>query len=445
MHSDQVPTWMVILIALFGLCTGLGAITFQHFYADGLAVQEERRIINSKLPDRRQLLAEIRGHIEPLNDQLGRRQNQILALDERDSEAQDRISVGLGQRLNRNLETVRTSIDNLDEQRTDLDGQADRALNDLEQEERQFVARQRENEAALRRTRQDIEAQSQAIEVQRRGHRAELAGIQSRIEERERRVQELLNRIDTRADELQSDGIILQARVTDGFAFINRGLDHNLRQGTRFVIFNRRGGQNYIKGELEVVRVYPGMSECRILDERDANDPIVPGDHIHNNIYFPDRQLVFVISGDFDLYTNAELRRFIEQTGSRVDRSITSETSYLVAGRNAAAALETARINGVTVMSERQLLEFVRRPDSFRFSSGLHYVIAGDFTEVDAGTIRRFLEGHGGIIQSRIDTNTEVLIAGENAADEIGQARAGGAMIFDQRQFLHLMAQDGGR
>ncbi|MFW5750323.1 MAG: BRCT domain-containing protein [Planctomycetota bacterium] len=441
MNPDRVPPWLVALIVFFGLATAAGVITFQYFYAESTALITERRQTKVEVADARQAKDEFGQDVDPLNRLLLSRREEISRLERRNQEAAEIIGNSLEPRLREGLTQLKVDISSLQQTEDDLTGQAERAMADLKQEEDQYTSRQRENESALRKYREEVDELKQEIKRRKKAYREELAGIDANIREREKRVQELLNRIDIDADELISDGILLQARVSDGFVFINRGLNHDLRQRTRFVVFNRRAGENYIKGEIEVVKVYTGMSEARVIEEVDANDPIVAGDHIHNNIYNPHEQKVFVIKGDFDLYSREELRRFVEDAGGRVDKQISSQTHYLVAGSNADAALEQASLIGVTIMSERQLLDFVRRQDTYQFTQGMHFVLAGEFTEIDRGRVREFVDINGGVIQGAVDKDTDVVIAGENAVEAVTKARAMGAIIMNQQQFVHMMGQ----
>lgn len=437
---DVVPTWLVVLIALFGVILGSLLITFYLSYAQAKSLRAERDLIKTRLGKLQVQELDIKARIPLLDQALVERAKVLEDLARRDKQDRDAVEGPLDQAIRQSREEVVAGLKKTVETKKDLEGQAERAMGDLAQEERQFTTRQQENEAALRKYRQDIENRSREIERKQKDRRDHLLALDNEILEREKRVKELTDRIDTKTDELRSDGHLLQAHVTDGFVIINRGQNDDLPNGTRFVVFNRKAGQNYIKGEIEVVKVYPGMAECRVTSEKDANDPLVPGDHIHNTIYNPDETKVFVIAGDFELYTIPELTRFVTDAGGQVDADISSRTHYLVAGRKADKALAQASLNGVTIMSERQLLDFVKRPERFALTRGMTVAIAGDFSVVNRGVVEEFVKRHHGVVEGKVGDRTNMLIAGDNASEAVAQARLVGAIIIDQRQLAHLMS-----
>lgn len=68
--------------------------------------------------------------------------------------------------------------------------------------------------------------------------------------------------------------------------------------------------------------------------------------------------LSFVVSGVFDTFTRDDLKEFIESNGGRIQSSISSKTSYLVAGHESGPAkLEKAGSLGIKVISEEALLK----------------------------------------------------------------------------------------
>ena len=241
---------------------------------------------------------------------------------------------------------------------------------------------------------------------------------------------------------LKSDGTVLQSRASEGFVIVDRGRSHDLRQGTRFAVWQRRGGQNRIKGWIEVIEVQAQMSIGRVLEEVDKNDPIVPGDHIHNNIYNPDEVKIYVIAGDFDNYSPEELRHFIEESGGQVDPEVSTKTTHLVAGRNAVTALEAADRNGVIVVSELQLVQDLRNPLKVDVQTGMVFAIAGKLTTVKEGVVKDFINSNGGRISNSINASVHVVIVGEDAQNEIAAATLYGATLIDQRQLIHLMGRN---
>ncbi|AXT63492.1 NAD-dependent DNA ligase LigA [Aquimarina sp. AD10] len=67
---------------------------------------------------------------------------------------------------------------------------------------------------------------------------------------------------------------------------------------------------------------------------------------------------IFVVSGVFEKVTRNELKKLIEDNGGKVSSSISSKTSYVVAGANMGPSkLEKASSLGISIISEDQFLE----------------------------------------------------------------------------------------
>ncbi len=71
--------------------------------------------------------------------------------------------------------------------------------------------------------------------------------------------------------------------------------------------------------------------------------------------------LTFVVSGVFDSISRPELKKLIEDNGGKVSSSISSKTSYLVAGANMGPSKRTKAENlGIPIISENEFLEKVQ-------------------------------------------------------------------------------------
>jgi len=67
-----------------------------------------------------------------------------------------------------------------------------------------------------------------------------------------------------------------------------------------------------------------------------------------------------VVSGVFESIGRTELKKLIEDNGGKVASSVSSKTSYLVAGANMGPSKRTkAENNGVPIISEQEFLEIV--------------------------------------------------------------------------------------
>ena len=71
----------------------------------------------------------------------------------------------------------------------------------------------------------------------------------------------------------------------------------------------------------------------------------------------------FVVSGVFEKISRTELKKLIEDNGGKVSSSISSKTSYVVAGDNMGPSKKTkAESLGVSIISEDDFLEMLKAP-----------------------------------------------------------------------------------
>jgi DNA ligase (NAD+) len=82
-----------------------------------------------------------------------------------------------------------------------------------------------------------------------------------------------------------------------------------------------------------------------------------------------------VVTGTLHRFSRDEIHKLIEREGGKPSGSVSSKTSYLVAGENAGSKLEKANALGVTVLSEDEFLEMIGGSQS----------AAGDAGEEPAG------------------------------------------------------------
>lgn len=70
--------------------------------------------------------------------------------------------------------------------------------------------------------------------------------------------------------------------------------------------------------------------------------------------------LKFVFTGGLDQLTRREAKQIVEAHGARASGSVSSQTDYVVAGRDAGSKLADAKRLGVAVLSEQQLLDLLQ-------------------------------------------------------------------------------------
>jgi len=68
----------------------------------------------------------------------------------------------------------------------------------------------------------------------------------------------------------------------------------------------------------------------------------------------------FVLTGTLERYTREEARAVLEARGAAVTDSVSKKTTFLVAGAEAGSKLEKARKLGVPVLTEKELIAFLR-------------------------------------------------------------------------------------
>jgi DNA ligase (NAD+) len=69
--------------------------------------------------------------------------------------------------------------------------------------------------------------------------------------------------------------------------------------------------------------------------------------------------LAFVVTGTLDGFTRDEAKAAVEDRGGRVTGSVSSKTSFLVAGANAGSKLAKAESLGVPVLDERAFVRLL--------------------------------------------------------------------------------------
>lgn len=445
MDKDYVPAWLVTLVGVFGGLTAITFVAFLHFHADLAAATEQRKELYAERDALRSEKGALQSELPQIKQQIALRYARIGEKEDSDRDEKRGVTTNLIPAHDRSVAAIEQVLETRTRTFTNLLANTERHRQELTQVELQALENERTAEEERRELRAKIEEQSQELEAIKREHRDVILALEKDVKERLGRVQELLDRRDVQTEEMLSDGQVLQARVTDGFAIINRGVEDDIHRGMRFTVFNRRGGVNTVKGEIEVIDVETRLAVARVTNEADPNDPIIPGDHIHNAIYNPDEVKLYVIEGDFRKFSKPELARFIEEAGGVVEPEISRRTHYLVAGENADVALAEANLNGVTILSEDKLLAKVRTIDHFRVRKGMTFALVGTFNAVDSSVVSRWVKNNGGILQKSVDDTTDVLLAGEDAAEAISAARLVGATVINQEQLMHLMGSSAGR
>jgi NAD-dependent DNA ligase len=168
-------------------------------------------------------------------------------------------------------------------------------------------------------------------------------------------------------EDISADGELIDLLHSQGRGWIDIGRKNNLRAGIVFRVFHEgKGGKRFIKGSVEVQKVLEETSEVRIVEEVDSLNPIIVGDQISSPFYDPRARPVFVFAGS-ELESKQVTRDYIEDKmtsyGALIRDQVDINTDFLVAMKNYEASAEygVARELGVTIIRERDLLEFIGR------------------------------------------------------------------------------------
>lgn len=437
MSDSGTPGWLKGLIIVFAIASAATFGLYLYRHGEDSALLERYRLLKQERDDLRVYAPKLEAMIPPLDQQIVTRRTKIAAVAELENQTMQDVNRLVGESAV-HTQAIAKAMQEQAKKYKQVSEDARTRRGELKQEEERALALERDFDKRRLETREQIEALAKEHEVVKREARNANVVADQRIGELDERISQLTQQRELNNRELRSDGQVLASRATDGFVVIDRGQQNNLRKGTKFVIFNRRGGKLITKGSVEVVDVEARMATARVLEEIDANDPIIPGDHLHNPVYNPSDVKVFVLKGDFARFSAEELARFITEAGAKVEKELTTATDYLVAGDRAQASLDQAAKLGISILSEDQLIDFVRYEPRFTLRAGMVAVLEGKFNQVSAGKIRDFIVSNGGKVEGSVRSGVNVLIAGEGAAEEIAKARALGITILDQSQFSYL-------
>ncbi|MFH1709059.1 MAG: hypothetical protein ABIF71_14230 [Planctomycetota bacterium] len=203
-----------------------------------------------------------------------------------------------------------------------------------------------------------LEEEKQAVV---KANRDVMSEKNTRITQLETRVQELIGRRARQLDSVDPDGDVVTANIDKGFVGVNIGSKEGLKVGTKFEVFQIRGGGKYVaKGLIEIKEVTATVSFGHILTMASMSDPIIPGDMIGSPIFDKRERKKFFVAGDFTAYQAADVKRLINEAGGDVVEQIDLYTDYVVLGnKNIGNAKNDAIEYGVVMMNEEQLLKYL--------------------------------------------------------------------------------------
>lgn len=228
-------------------------------------------------------------------------------------------------------------------------------------------AREKENElndkiSQLTGQRDAKETELEALKKQSSENEAKLL---SQITEKTQTISSLVQRDAPTLSE-GPDGEVVVADA--GMAVVNRGQSSWLMPGTIFDVWGiAKGGAKYKKGTIKVTSCDAETARASIIEE-DPRNPINKGDLIQSLTYSPNRQLRFVLVGEFKKMGKSTAESVLKKLGAAVDSKVTAMTNYVVVGAPAAGqeslddtdAVKTAKDLGIRMITEEQLSSFCR-------------------------------------------------------------------------------------
>jgi len=191
----------------------------------------------------------------------------------------------------------------------------------------------------------------------------------TQIKALENRVEKLLAEVNKEKtdEDVEADGKIVNILSSSGKGWINLGRPDHLPSGLVFRVFQyTKGGKKHFKGQVEVQKVGDDLSEVRVIEEKDSLNPIVAGDYVTSAFYDPKAQIVFVFAGT-EMESKDVTKDYVvskmKSYGAQVSEKVDINTDFLVAFKNYENTPEykAARELGVTVIRERDLLEYIGR------------------------------------------------------------------------------------
>ena len=179
---------------------------------------------------------------------------------------------------------------------------------------------------------------------------ARITEQQKRIEALQRRLGEI--RVNANEATVQkADGQIVRL-PGNNLAVINLGLGDQIVQGMTFEVYDKNTGIPALgadgtrpeempkgKASVEVVRIGPGFSECRII-RKEPGMNLIQGDLVMNLVYDKTQKYNFVVYGEFDMDGDGRtsagdaevVRRLVTQWGGNVVNDVNVNTDFVVMG-----------------------------------------------------------------------------------------------------------------
>lgn len=207
--------------------------------------------------------------------------------------------------------------------------------------------------AALVAARGEQDTVAQDTVNQLTAQQREAAAKSKRLEDQITALQSKLRDIRQPVDQIVSQADANVMRVAgEGILYIDLGTGDQVSAGMSFEIYDRIQGipkageatndENLPRGKasIEIIRVAPGSSECRIVRQT-PGETVVEGDAVVNLVYDRNVKYNVMVYGIFDLDRNGQasaqdadvMKRLVTRWGGRVAGALNADTDFLVVGK----------------------------------------------------------------------------------------------------------------
>jgi hypothetical protein len=175
------------------------------------------------------------------------------------------------------------------------------------------------------------------------------------IIEKDQRIRELSVRIARAlASEFEPDGKVVSLRPGQNTGYINLGKGQGVFNGLTFSVFDPSElgkAKPNPKGAIRLTNVMANSSEFYIVQRKGS--PIVEGDIVTNPAFDIVRQFHFAVVGRFDVNGDGAddiewIKEKIRDFGGKVQKTVTVQTDYLVAGDDPMSAAPAAGIGPIS-------------------------------------------------------------------------------------------------
>ncbi|MBL4886326.1 MAG: hypothetical protein JKY95_17570 [Planctomycetaceae bacterium] len=217
----------------------------------------------------------------------------------------------------------------------------DMASSDLQDRIRTSEETIAEKDSELTETRANLAEVQLEKEQEQEAFAQQLKSMQSDIV----KLNAIRTRLQERLDEIEHisferpDGTIVNVNNSTQLVWLNIGSRDNLKAQTTFSVYDKNNKgvgrtSEDIKAQIEVVKVWPGRAEARIL-KADIYRPITPGDVIYSPLWEAGRTFSFSFVGFIDLdgdgiYDRDLLHDLVTANGAEIDNEVGDDGEWII-------------------------------------------------------------------------------------------------------------------